>query len=206
MERSNDWWALAGMFTRPRRTIAGIVADERYASVLLLAMLAGMFDVLERMADFRVTLSIARVALVAGVGGSLGGLLMLYLSGWLMHACGRWYGGKASAPALRAALAWGRVPFLVAGVLFLARLALTGGPGAAGWAHRGFQASAFWAVFFLDIAGAILATWSLVSSVAAVSEVQDLSIARTVGSFVMAGVMFGVLLMITVSAVSLLRG
>jgi hypothetical protein len=205
MDRTNDWALLPGMFLRPRRTISTVVANQRHSWVLALAMVGGVCDVLVRTADTRPAPTPASLLLVAAIGGSIGGVLMLYLSSWLVGTSGRWFGGRAPGSALRAALAWGRVPFLAAGLIFLAKLAFFGWGGEARLLDEGTRIGALWTLVVLNVAIDVLAVWSLVSTVAAVSEVQGISAARTVGSFLLAGVIFGLFVFALVFVIAAFR-
>lgn len=190
MDVTRDWLCVPGMFLRPRQTIAAIVEDERYGPVMALAAVGGVFDALVRAADTKPDLAPAVACVLAVIVGSLGGVVMLYLSGWLVGVCGRWFGGRASGDQLRAALAWGRVPSIAAGLVFLAKQIGFGWGGEAAVLEEGTQLGALWTLLGLNALMLAFALWSLVSTVVAVSEVQRISAARTVGSFLLAGLLF----------------
>jgi hypothetical protein len=205
MRRQSDWALVPAMFIRPRRTVATIVAGERYAWVPMLALIGGAVDALQRVSFFDPALPRMTALLVAVIGGGLAGVLGLYASGWLFGICGRWFGGRASARALRAALAWGWLPSLAMGLIFIAKVGLVGWDTGSDLMRSGASVDRILTVAALDVAALVLALWSLVTSVAAVSEVQGITAAKTVGSFLAAGVMVGVALMAAIALLAILR-
>jgi len=99
------------VWLRPRDTIERIVASNPRRHVLLLAALGGMATVLSGLilAGLINQLFDQRLAIIA-VGGSVLGVVGLYIYGLSFKLWGTVLGGQASAPELRAALAWGVTP------------------------------------------------------------------------------------------------
>jgi signal peptidase I len=95
----------------PRDTIERIVASNPRHHVLLLAALGGMASVMSWLIAAGLTNQLFdwRVAIIA-VGGSVLGVVGLYIYGLSFKLWGTVLGGQASAPELRAALAWGVTP------------------------------------------------------------------------------------------------
>jgi hypothetical protein len=103
---SNPWLTI---WTQPRRTIRGIVDSDPRRGVLLLALLGGI-------ATAAVGWSSPNpVPLAVALGaGAILGVPTLYLIGALVRWTGRWLGGEASQVEVRAAMAWSRVPLILA--------------------------------------------------------------------------------------------
>jgi hypothetical protein len=193
MKDKSGWDFIPGMFFHPRKTIAMIVDGEHYEWVPAIAAIIGAGSALLQARAWQVGLEYGfwPVLIVSLVSGGLYGVLWLYLSGWLITVSGRWVGAKGDVETVRAALAWGRAPLLVVYVLFLFQLIMFGG--------RAFSASirslagdpvSFVVVFLLNVAFLVFSVWSLVTTVAALSEVQRLSTAKTVGNLLTAGLLF----------------
>lgn len=123
----------------PKRTIRGIVDQNPNFLVLFLALATGAVEV----AMQGVTLASSANApllwtiIVCAVIGGILGLIGLYFFGLLYRWIGSWFGGKATGPEVRAAIAWAKVPtFVIFGIWLLIYLiggdvsrALTEAPG-----------------------------------------------------------------------------
>lgn len=192
MDATSTWARLAGMFVRPRRTVAAIVRGDSRRFVSTLAALGGVVFALSLVSGAPAG-GHSSVLLLAVFGGALGGVASVFLMGWLGSLTGRWYGGRTSAAQLRAALAWGGVPYVaillvrVPAILLLACRAPV--LDTVGLTHA---TGLLWWLFALDLAAFVLFVWSLVSTLLAISEVQAFSVAKAVGSQMLAGVVIAV--------------
>ena len=205
--QESDWNFVPAMFVRPRRTMDAIVDGKRYDWVLGLAAIGGIVDVLAQASGRHVgpEFSMMTIIAVTLIGGLLGGIVMLYVSGWLTAVSGRWLGGAASAEELRAAFAWGRVPLLVVGVIYVLKFCLLGNQALANVETLDVAPGVMWTVAALDLMAGVFAIWSLVTTVAAVSVVQRFSAAKAVGNLLLAGFVAGVGVLAVVFVVALLR-
>ncbi|MFK2879402.1 YIP1 family protein [Rhodanobacter hydrolyticus] len=196
-----EWGFVPAMFFRPRKTMAKIIDGRHREWVLAIAAVIGAGSALLQASEWRVGQQYGfwPVLLAALVAGALYGVLSLYLSGWLLTVSGRWVGAKGDFGMVRAALAWGRTPMLAACLVFLMQL-LVFGDQVFGVSSRSLGDSyALREIYVLsNLAIVVFSVWSLLTTVAALSEVQRLSIAKTFGNLLIAGLMLLPLLILVV--------
>jgi hypothetical protein len=195
------------IWTRPRATIRGIVNADPTHHVMLLAMAGGVIQAVgqasTRNAGDKLALSTILIAAVAT--GAVGGMIQLYLSGWLLRVAGGWLGGRAEGEEVRAALAWAVVPTLATIPILGIQLALFG--------HEMFTSETpyidshealGYALFATSIIEMVLGCWSFVIMLKCVGEVNGFSAWRALGSVFVAGlcilVPLGVLIILLLSA------
>ncbi len=171
MKASNSPWR--ALWLSPGDTIARIVAEDPRRHVLALAAVSGALEALyfldadlvgAPLASLMQTSGAAIHALVA-VAGALGGLVTLYLSGFLLNLAARIFGGAGSPLTTRAALAWGSAPAALGSAVALLLEALRT-PGIGSDDRLSFLASTALATFEL---------WAWVATVAMVARVQGFS-------------------------------
>ncbi len=180
----NPWFM---MFVRPRQTMRQILDGDSTRFVVALAMLGGVLTVLDRasidsMGDRIPVSTIFAMAIPVGV---LVGLIMLYLGGAVIQWTGSWFGGRGTAAEVRAALAWGRMPFYWAGLLWLPYLGFFGGEVFMG--EMPSVAAQPWLLFVLINLAVLevgLGIWGLVTLVFAVAEAHRFPAWNSLGAIV----------------------
>jgi hypothetical protein len=129
MERSkwpdNPWLSI---WIKPRATIRAIVDVDPERYVILLAVIAGIGEALNRASSKNLgdTLPILAILIIAAIFGAVGGVLSLYISGALLSWIGGMFGGQASAREVRTAIAWSSVPFIWSMAFWIPNLGLYG--------------------------------------------------------------------------------
>jgi hypothetical protein len=111
---------LATTWTHPRRAFRDMLATRPTHLVLPLAAAWGMYrslalQITRGAGDY---MAIPMMLLMSAILGTMAGIALVGIFGWIWAWTGRLLGGQATPQALRAAIAWGQAP-----VLFL--LALT---------------------------------------------------------------------------------
>ena len=184
--------ALFGLLGGPRQTMRQILDADPTRLVVPLAMLAGVLTVLDRasiqsMGDRMPVSSIFAMAIPVGV---IVGLIMLYIGGAVIQLTGSWFGGRATAAEVRAALAWGRMPFYWAGLLWLPYIGLFGGEVFMG-EMPSVEAQPWLLLVLLNLAVLEmgLGIWGLVTLVFAVAEAHRFPAWNSLGSIVTAMVL-----------------
>jgi hypothetical protein len=116
------------IWVKPRETIRRIVDTDPTQHVVLLAMLAGIGQALDRASSRNTGDSLPLVAILAVciIAGPIGGIISLYLSGALFRWTGSWLGGQASSEEVRAAIAWSSVPTIFILPLWIPELLIFG--------------------------------------------------------------------------------
>jgi len=119
----NPWFSI---WIKPRETIRWIVDTDPTRQVILLAALGGIAQSLDRAAGRSAgdILSIPVIFLLVLFGGSIGGVISLYIGGAILSWTGSWFGGEATSEEVRAALAWSSVPGIWALLLWIPELIL----------------------------------------------------------------------------------
>lgn len=186
------------IWIRPRDTIRRIVDTNPTRHVLLLAALSGAAESLDRaigegMGD-RVSLPIVLVIVLAL--GPIGGIVTLYVGGWLLRRTGSWLGGVATVEEVRAALAWATIPttlsrFLSSLVLIAvfrdeAFTTLTPSTDALLAARPLLELLVGVLLVGIVVVGVVLGVWSLVISLKCLGEVHRFSAWRALGAMAIA--------------------
>ena len=118
------------IWVRPRRTMRAIIDSNPQRLVLVLAALSGFGSALDNASTSSIgdgnNIPVVAIVALSAVAGSLGGILTLYVGGFVMKWAGRPLGGRATQVEVRAALAWSTVPLIWALPLWIPELALAG--------------------------------------------------------------------------------
>jgi hypothetical protein len=184
-----DGTPFVSMWLSPRATIRGILdTDPRYM-VLPLAAAGGVFEALSRAAGRNAgdVLSLPVLLGIALVFGPLGGMAGLYIAGALLHFTGRWLGGTATRQEVRASIAWGTVPALWGGLLWIPLLGLGGGAiFTSDLENSGLSAAVLLLSGGMLIVQGIAAIWSIFTGLHSLGEAQGFSAWRALGSSALA--------------------
>jgi len=184
--RLNPWLSI---WTKPRATIRQIVTHDPNRLVLLLGAVSGFSQALDRAAIRGVgdEMALPLVFLVAAIGGGIGGIVALYLGGWLLRWTGGWIGGNASLVHLRAAIAWSSVPVIWALLLWVPELAILGDELFRTEMPR-LESSTGLALLFLGFTAVelVIAAWSVVVFLKCLAEVQGFSAWKALGNTLLA--------------------
>jgi len=116
------------IWTKPRETIRQIVETDPKKYVLVLAMLAGVSQVLDRLStrNYGDSLPVLAILAVGLVLGPIAGVISLYFGGALYRWSGSLLGGQASSEEVRAAIAWSSVPTIFTLPLWIPKLLIFG--------------------------------------------------------------------------------
>jgi signal peptidase I len=176
IRRISPWLSV---WVNPHATIDDVLARHSTAPVLLLAGLN------TSLAFLAVILTESHVdlskhdwrALAAGFLGSAAvGIVFLYIAGLFFNISGRVFRGTASAADLRAVLAWGQAPKVMALAICLIILATLEVSGARP-EQRTLQ-------FVLQAVAGVFGLWSLVATLLMLGRAQKFRFWRTIGSYV----------------------
>ncbi len=179
---------LFAIWTQPRATIHRVV-DRPALQVMLIAVLVGIYNAINsahsgKLGDLADPLLV--LVLAIGIGATVLGIPLFYLTAWVIERTGRFLGGTASGKELRAAVAWANVPTLMGLVLFALQLpfyreelflATTPRIDADLWLQLG-------EVGFVLLRLA-LGLWGAVIIVLALAEMQGFSVWRSIGNLVL---------------------
>ena len=203
-KRLNPWLSI---WTKPRATIRQIVEEDPERLAFTLAALWGIHSGLmrSRMFHFGDRYPITTLLLFVLIGGSIGGVLALYLWGFLLRLTGSWLGGTAEANSARAALAWSQVPTVGKLVLWIPYYA-TYGPELFSTHQPQMDANPFPALA-VSLLALALALWGFVILLKCLGEVHGFSAWRALGATLIALLLFAAVVGIPVITVVLvMRG
>ena len=174
----NPW---ATIWTKPRATIRRIVETDVRYQVTFLAILSGALIWLERRWSAPSTAAaFPALVVIAVIVGAILGVVELYINGALLKWAGAALGGVGSYAEVRAALAWSRVPVVVAvSIGILAILLGNGGPMIPFEGH----APESWGSMLL-LHGTLL-LWGFILMLKCVGEVHRFSAWRALGSILL---------------------
>jgi hypothetical protein len=199
----NPWlW----IWIRPRAVLRQILDTDPTRFVLPIAMIVGFVEVLDGASAGSLgdRVSLTTIFLIALIGGPIGGLLSVYLYGWLVGVTGRWFGGSGQTADLRAAIAWGSVPGLWLALLWIPQLALFGKEMFTEETPKLDEASPALASVFMGLAALELvgAVWSLVVLCKTVAEAHRFSAWLGLAAMFVAGLM----ILLPIAGVALVLG
>lgn len=178
----NPWLSI---WTRPRETIQQIVDRDPQEMVLLLAAVTGFSEVLNQasMRGLGDTLEWPMILVVAAIAGPLGGIVGLYLGGFLIRWAGSWIGGVGSPQHIRAALAWSGVPKIWALALWIPEAALFGPELFSSETPRiEADPSLAYALIGFGLVEMVIGIWALVIFLKCLGQVQGFSAWKALGN------------------------
>ena len=179
----NPWFSI---WLQPRATMQQILDTDPARLVLMLAIIAGFFEALDqaviqdlgdRMASWQ------SVVFSCAIGGPLSGVFGLFVGGYLLRKTGSWLGGSASVREVRAAIAWGCIPTIWLGLLWIPSIALFGDECFTYATPRldGDPVLAS-AMLFLDLIEIVGVIWSIVIWLKCLGQAHKFSAWRALGS------------------------
>jgi hypothetical protein len=173
----------ATIWTRPRATIRRIVDTDVRNQVTFLAILSGALIWLERRwSSPSPAPAFPMLVVIAVIVGAILGIVELYINGALLKWAGSALGGVATYAEVRAALAWSRVPIIVAvGIGVLAILFGTDGPVLGGSEEMTTSDAS------LLLLHGFLVLWGFIVMLKCVGEVHRFSAWRALGSLLLIG-------------------
>jgi hypothetical protein len=170
----NPW---ATIWTRPRATIRRIVDIDVGYQVTFLAILSGALIWLERRwSNPSTAAAFPMLVVFAVIVGAVAGIIELYVNGALLKWAGSALGGVGSYAEVRAALAWSRVPIIVA--VSIGVLAILLGTGSPMLGDEDFSSPG---TSILFVHGALV-LWGFVVMLKCIGEVHRFSVWRALGS------------------------
>lgn len=185
-EKLNPWFAI---WTRPRAVMRQLMWDHTTGMVLLLAAVQGFADTLNQFAMRSAgdQFSMPTMFLIAAIGGSIGGIVTLYLFGFLLRWTGNWLGGQGTDEDIRAAYAYSAIPVIWAMLLWLPELALFGEELFTTETPRLNENPLLWqALIGFGVLEGIIGIWAFVVFLKCLGEVQRFSAWRALGNAVVA--------------------
>lgn len=117
---------LFSIWVKPRETIRNIVETNPTKYVILLTMLAGVGQALDRASSENMGDPLVAILAICVILGPVGGIISLYIGGVLYRWSGSWLGGQASSEEVRAAIAWSSVPTVFVMPLWIPELLIFG--------------------------------------------------------------------------------
>ena len=195
------------MWTQPRRSIRAALDTTPGYVVIALACVWGISRALDR-ASYKSLgdwLSLPWV-LASAIGlGSITGVTMLYLFGWLLRWTGWWMGGAGSPSEIRAAIAWPNVITLWGLLLWIPEALIFGGELFTTETPR-LDASLALGVAMLGFFAleAMITIWSFVAYLKCLAEVQRFSAWKALGNTILAFLVMGVPIVLIAATVRLI--
>ncbi|MDY7041747.1 MAG: Yip1 family protein, partial [Chloroflexota bacterium] len=178
------------IWVKPRQTIRRIVDSDPQHQVILLAMLGGIFQVLNQSSSRHLgdTLSLPIIFLLCGIAGPIVGIFLLCVEGALLHWIGSRFGGQASPAEVRAACAWSSVPNIWSQILWIPQFALLGKDLFTSEIPK-IAANPFLALIFLGFLGVqlVIAVWAFVVLLICLGEVHRFSIWKALATTLING-------------------
>jgi hypothetical protein len=127
------------------------------------------------------------VVFSCAIGGPLSGVFGLFVGGYLLRKTGSWLGGSANVREVRAAIAWGSIPMIWLGLLWIPNIALFGDENFTSVTPRLDEDPVLaYAMIFLGLIELIGGIWALVISLKCLGQAHNFSAWRALGSVLLA--------------------
>lgn len=196
MEHHSPWLSI---WTRPRATIARIVASNPNRSLWWLAAIYGFCSLMNLFQSIALgsAMGTLGILILAIVLSPFYGYISFCIWSWFVTWVGKWFRGQGTFKTIRAAYAWSCVPIVLNIPLWLLMVILFG--------HQLFlnfpdahllPSSQVLILFIILIAKVVLAIWSLVIYLNALAEVQNYTVLRAILNVVVAGVILAIIFFI----------
>ncbi|HPG39826.1 MAG TPA: Yip1 family protein [bacterium] len=181
------------IWLRPKETIRRIVDTNPRYQVIFLAILGGIGQTLANARGMGDMFSFGALIFLCLLAGPMGGLLSLYISGFVMHWTSARLGGTATREQVRAVIAWSWAPIVytlplwgVKYILFREELFTTGKTFIESQPALSFLFELFTAVDF------VITIWYLMILFIGLAEVNRISVGRGIAAAVLAFVLVGI--------------
>lgn len=201
VEQASYQSPLISIWYKPRKTIRQIITNNPTHLVILLAVLAGIGQAIDRAASKSQgdRFSLWQLMVVCFIGGSTGGVFSLYIIGGLFRWTGSWFGGRASSEEIRAAIAWSSVPTIVSYLLWIPLIGVAGIEMFTSYTPN-INSNPLLALFIFGvvIVQFVLAIWALILYIICISEVHQISGWKAIGTVISGGLVLVVPIFIIV--------
>jgi len=158
--------------------------------MIILVVIRGISEIFARMDfnDYGDNLTLIEIILISTIGGTLLGLIVLYFGSILIKWTGKPLGGQGTLSEIRTVIAWSNAPILVLFVLWVTMIVIFGKDLFISNSIL-LDTSSFHAIMykFFFIVKFFLLIYSFVIFFKMLSEIQRLSIARTMVNMIFTG-------------------
>lgn len=186
------------IWSAPRATVRHIMDTDPDRWVIFpLAMAGGVAESYWRAAIKNVgdEMSLSAVLTVYLLIGALSGLITLFVGGWCLTWTGWWLGGRGTFPQVRVALAWGQVPIIWGLLLLAIGLVFFGNEVFASYTPTIDRQPAL--TLSLMLVYCVVVMWWAVVQAKCLAEAHQFSVWLGLGSFVLAGVVMTLFMLLT---------
>lgn len=178
------------IWVKPRDTIRRIVNNNPSYLVILLTAIFGIGQAIDRASSRNAgdVLNLLEILIICAIGGPLGAIFSLYISGALIRWTGSWFGGQASSEEVRAAIAWSTIPVIVAYSTWIPVISGAGLEMFTSYTPR-IDTNPLLALFIFGIVllQIILSLWTIVLYTICMSEVHKFSVWKAIASILLGG-------------------
>lgn len=193
MEHKNPWLSI---WTEPRATIAQIVKHNPNRSIWWLAAIYGFCSLMNLFQSMTLGKSMGMVGILilAVLVAPFYGYISFSVWSLFVYWTGKLFKGKGGYKEVRASYAWSCVPVIVNVPLWILMVVIFGNQVFLNFpnAHQ-MPTTQVFILFVILIVKVIVAIWSLVIFLNALSQVQNYSVIRAILNVVLAGVVLGLI-------------
>jgi hypothetical protein len=190
MKKGPNIWRT--VWTEPRETISRLVMNPLARKTFwALAAVYGFCSIMNlfQAASAGFALSTFEMILASVIIAPVWGYIVFSFWSWVVTLVGRWFNGKGSFAQIRTAYAISCVPMAVTAALWLFMVLLFGQELFMSFPDAFLLTNVQLAVIFaILLSKVVLAVWSLVIYINALSEVQQYSVLRTILTIITAGI------------------
>jgi hypothetical protein len=180
------------VLTSPRVAFPGLAERPTIAVVLVMGSVWGIERNFHELFKRAVPLGEIRplpTVFAANVGfGIVFGISIIWLASWVFAWCARRLGGAVSSTSVRVVLAWSAVPHVVT-LLYLFALFFAQGQFFLLQDRKGLLLSAPALVAPFLLVQLVCSIWSVVLAVVGLSELAKISVGRSIGAYLLGGLM-----------------
>lgn len=200
----NPW---INIWTKPRQTMAHIIAENPNRSLWTLAAIYGFHSLLGIFQSMMLgaAMSPLGILILAALLSPLWGYVNFSVWSWAVAFTGRWFKGAGSFVEVRSAYAWSSVPILGTIPFWLLLTALFGQQLFLNFSETHLLTSVqMGSLFAMLIAKIIFSVWSIVIYLTAISEVQKFSLLKALLNVLVAAFVLIALFILVWNGIALL--
>ncbi len=192
----NPW---TGIWVRTRETIRAIIQFNPNYMYPLLCFIYGLPTFFQMIQNFSLgdRFGLPGIIVVAAILATAVGFIVINIAAALLYWTGKWIGGTGTYQQIRAAEAWSNVPSIVNIAIWFINMAVFGDRiFKNAFVETPFAGHELGLIFFTAVVQVVIAVWTFIILLKALSEVQGFSLWKSFFNMVLPSIVIFIALLI----------